>query len=577
MSVAVIAACLSLVVALAGCSGGGGGSSPAPAPKVQLSGTVSAGSAMIARVSLRDGTGAARGPVETGPDGTYTFDVEGLTPPFYIKAEGAVTNTSYDLYSVAATAGTANVNPLTNVIAAAAAGENDPAAGFNSPLTSTVTSSSINSASAAVTTMLQDLLTSYGASGNPLTTAYAADHTGLDAVMDVVSVEVSSTTGSVTMTNTMNGAQIAQAMTTSLATPTVNVSAYPAAAIMGDIQAIQAMFTQLMTALNKGVTGALTEADLETFFATTFGLYDGLDRAGNITKWALDFNDWGKTYSKMIISVGPVSSGTGSYAVQTWSYFTDGSYYNLWPGGLVVVKDGANWKFTGNGHRSYSLIAVETHRWVTATTDTIKSGIDFYMPIIGGQDLETAHITGPGLPPAGVDMVRASGGGNPYFVFSPPDHPNRAEFYSMTDHLSDAEIEAIPDNSEYTIVFSDSTASVVDTRVVQIPKRPFTAAEAASPDIYMTIPGLTHAIADANIGGTFTFTYTKPAAFVTIWMTTALDSLSGGAGAGSGDFQAPLNVGTISLATTGTATSAWLMLNTTDQYRRSPYLWWEFK
>src|SRR3989338_4099388 len=117
--------------AFIGCGGGGGGgTTPTTTTTSQkVSGVAAAGLPVVGFVYLKDSasTPTTKGPTEIGSDGSFSFDVTGLTAPFYLRAQGSVVGTSYDLYSATtASSGTANINPLTNLAVASAAGVSDP-------------------------------------------------------------------------------------------------------------------------------------------------------------------------------------------------------------------------------------------------------------------------------------------------------------------------------------------------------------------------------------------------------------------------------------------------------------------
>ena len=110
-----------VVFIINGCGGGGGGSAPV------VSGVAASGSPLIGQVSMVDakGTAAAGSPMTLNPDGSFAFNVSGLTPPFIMKAAGTIGGTSVTMFSVAMGPGTANINPMSNIVVAAAAGVND--------------------------------------------------------------------------------------------------------------------------------------------------------------------------------------------------------------------------------------------------------------------------------------------------------------------------------------------------------------------------------------------------------------------------------------------------------------------
>jgi hypothetical protein len=87
--------------------------------------------------------------------------------------------------------------------------------------------------------------------------------------------------------------------------------------------------------------------------------------------------------------------------------------------------------------------------------------------------------------------------------------------------MSDTTIGSIPDNSIYTFEFYDANSALIETRTKKIAKRPFMTSELT--DGHFPTFGITsHSLSAANIGGTLTFTYTKPTAYVTAWLYAEL-------------------------------------------------------
>lgn len=190
---------------IAGC--GGGGSSPAaavlpapvpaPAPAVTtLSGTVAVGAPMLnAVVTVKDAAGVTRSANATS-DGAYSgLSIAGLTAPFRIEACGLMDGGTSCFYAVAAQGGTANVTPLTHAVVALALNA-EPASMFAE------TGAADAPAAAAMTaqqdklkTVLADVLAKAGLdSVDFTTTAFKADRTGMDKVLDLVHISTGSDT-----------------------------------------------------------------------------------------------------------------------------------------------------------------------------------------------------------------------------------------------------------------------------------------------------------------------------------------------------------------------------------------------
>lgn len=177
-----------LVAALSSCGGGtAGSSSSSPAPSA-LSGTVAVGSPMLdATITVKDANGNVR-TATAASDGSYSgISTEGLTPPFSIEACGLVDSKFTCLYSVAHSAGVANVTPLTHGVLALALGE-DPSALFDAA--AAAPGADVVAAQAAkLKAALSDMLTKAGVAGADFfTTAFTANRTGMDKVLDAIKV-----------------------------------------------------------------------------------------------------------------------------------------------------------------------------------------------------------------------------------------------------------------------------------------------------------------------------------------------------------------------------------------------------
>ena len=216
-----------LLLLVPGC-GGGGGANPAPADTV--SGVAAAGLVITGTVYLKDSAAAPRELSATTTDGKFSFDVTGLTKPFLLRVVGTVAGGSpqaYTLYSLAGDKGTANINPMSNLLVANAAGSGDLAALYAASDRSGLPGIADNLAQALSDTQatLKPLLQKYGvAAVDPIKDPYQADGSGLDHMLDLVQIVVDSAGGSVTITDT-GSAPVTKTVATGFATRAVSGSA----------------------------------------------------------------------------------------------------------------------------------------------------------------------------------------------------------------------------------------------------------------------------------------------------------------------------------------------------------------
>lgn len=340
--------CVFIVGVLINCGGGGGGTTSGPAV-ASVSGVAAAGAPLRGLVWLKDAGGVTRGPTTLDINGTFSFDTAGLTPPFYLKALGAVGGESYELYSITLQ-GTGNINPLTNVIAAAAAHVTDPKTAYDNPADHPVTRVDLRTATADMVSLLRPMLDAYNAPADPVTGPYTADHTGLDGVLDVVGIDLSPTTGSVTVRNRLTGSVIASGNTGSLSAPTQALVDVPDPQAVTDLRDIEAKLAEFV-AVKNGKGAGLTAADLEPFFATDYGIHDGSLRSSRISALAAS---WANSLPITAISGLVIKEKIGTdYRVVFDTYLSDGSMSFLPTGGFVYTKEAGVWKARGNGKRSF--------------------------------------------------------------------------------------------------------------------------------------------------------------------------------------------------------------------------------
>lgn len=114
-----------LLLLLTGCGGSGDSSSSHDGGHAAstVSGTAYIGNEAEGTVYLKDAHGITVN-TEIAENGTYSFDVDSLNAPFFLKGElrNKVSNTNHVYYSFAESAGNVSVNPLTHITVANAAG-----------------------------------------------------------------------------------------------------------------------------------------------------------------------------------------------------------------------------------------------------------------------------------------------------------------------------------------------------------------------------------------------------------------------------------------------------------------------
>ena len=208
-----------LILTLTACSNG-----PAQPKALLLTGVASAGSALSSTIALKDSSQPAVERVTTlATDGSFQFDVTGLTPPFLLRAQLA--DGTQSLYAVTASQ-TARINPLADASVSGAAGGLDPSALYAQadPAQTRLAAENLGSISIELRGALAPLLqlyqvTDFVSDSNTVETA------GMSALLSDVTVEVASST--MTVTNKRSGRPIYHGPTKSPSTGTFDPSAVP--------------------------------------------------------------------------------------------------------------------------------------------------------------------------------------------------------------------------------------------------------------------------------------------------------------------------------------------------------------
>ncbi len=164
---------------------------------------VAASGAPIANgtITLTCGDGSTR-TTTTDANGAFSVGLANCGAPYVVFATGQVGDTQATLASVLATppapgsaAATVNVTPLTNAIAATLSSTGDPVDLANSTERAGITDTAVSARKNALVAALSDTLTTAGinpASFDIVSSAFSADRSGMDKVLDNVKVEVTS-------------------------------------------------------------------------------------------------------------------------------------------------------------------------------------------------------------------------------------------------------------------------------------------------------------------------------------------------------------------------------------------------
>ena len=247
------------------------------------------------------------------------FDVNGLTPPFILKVGGKVGNNSYTLYSATTGTGKTHIYPFTHLMLAVATGV-DPSKVFGpaggTPDVSAISYATLQAALTKIKTLLQPLLDDYGITDfDPLAGNYEANPGyRLDAMLDVIKVEFNS--GSMTITNKLNGSVVASGSVVNINTISLDKTKAPDQTSLTDIQEITTRVAELCSVMNLGP--GLTVQVIDGFFIpdTRYGTSNGHTRTEDIASIPAIFGPGGtNTHGKLksIRNVRLVREITGDY------------------------------------------------------------------------------------------------------------------------------------------------------------------------------------------------------------------------------------------------------------------------
>ena len=502
-------------VALAAC-GGGGGSSSTPTPAAStLSGTAAAGAPIIGRVFIKDSTTptAKEKNVPIEADGKYTVDVSDMKAPFMVRADGYVGGNEYHLYSAATAAdvgGTINITPLTDLIVANIA-KTVASDYYDSGKFSTLTAADLKTQTDALSAKLQPILAAVGVSSSIdlLRASFATDHTGLDAVLDVLRVDTTVSAGTVTatITNIINQSQITSNITTGTSTGTLTDTGV--ATGVTDIQAISAGFKAFSDLFATSLPSDTNATLLGLFDSATF-MQEGQSLAAFLSEITTDKSIIGISFANISIKSMDMTNGK---AVVGFSVIQNGMLANDAPDTWSMIKksDG-KWYMQGDQRIADVEVEAAAEYQVSNTTNPIATGLRLHIEDRGGKGFTSAVVTGAGLPSGGVTLINNIA--NDYFEIQ----GGYGNHYAMTDTA----INAIADTGEiYTVNLYIGT-TVAATYTEKLLKRPYLNTELTTAS-FPAITSPTISQMRAFTGGNGTVSWTLPAGLTNDWLSVQMN------------------------------------------------------
>ncbi|HBG05947.1 MAG: hypothetical protein A2075_16270 [Geobacteraceae bacterium GWC2_58_44] len=568
----VTAALMAAALLLSSCGGGGGnggssdggGSTPTPTATT-LSGTAAAGGPIIGTVTVKDSTTptAKTVTVPIKADGSYTADLTGMTPPFLVRADGAIGGTEYHLYSAATSAdqdGTINITPLTDLIVANVAGAVAKAY-FDGGNFSNLSAAQLNTQRDALTAKLVSVLEAVGVTGSVdlLRGSFNPNHTGLDAALDLIRISIDPSSNTATISNLVTTETISSNLATR--TYTGNITGVTATAV-AELPKIKQVFKSLSDLF---ATSAPTSEDprlMALFDQATF-LESGRNLAEFLFQITTEPQMVGARYDNIYLE----SIGSNS-AVVTFDVLRNDKPINEGqkPWRMIKKTDG-KWYLQGDQRIAFVGLQPTAEYQMATTPATFLTGLNLRVQDRGGRQISAAVFTGKGL----TGPVRLTNAADPnWFVIEDPAYGQK-DFYFMTD----AQIAAMADSNEaYSVELFVGTTRVA-TYTEKVKKRPYLNSQLSAAN-FPAVTAPTLAQLRAFNGGTITFNWTLPAGLSSQRLAAGVNDNSGhSAQADSSLLPTDTSKSLTINATAGTPpaaftpTSRWAWLEARDSFGRN--------
>lgn len=487
---------LSSAVSMLAACGGGESSGPgtsAPVAAVTISGTAAAGAPIIGQVTVKDANGMMR-TTDIRSDGSYSISVSGLTAPFLFRAQGQVGGRQIIVTSAATSAdlnGTINITPFTDLIVANMAGQL-ASRYFDNPDFALLTEAELNEAKTTLTQRLLPVLNNLGIDGgfDLMRTAFRADHSGIDAALDVIRVTVDAGTNTAIIRDIINNTQIAD----NLASQTDNsVIPTPVIALSGavtDLQAIEAQLNKINGLLATSLPSPESPALLALFVSDGSFLHSGYDLESFLGDLTSDPGVLGASLiSPTIVKYVDANTIHIGFVFKE----ADGSMELALDGdnAFVMKKSDGVWRIAGNYRPIDIDVDAVNVRWLPSSH---PYGVSWRDSIAYERKLEFWVDYAP----AGIDYIRVSGpglklGGEYSDLMLHRNVENMAHFVPLDVNGNDGnggwigecaevspeqpciDFSVIGDNAEYTVEVLDSNQQPVAGKpafVTLLPKPP---------------------------------------------------------------------------------------------------------
>ena len=339
-----------LIALLTACGGGGGGSdsttSTTTTTTTTLTGTAATGAALTnAKVTVKDSKGASK-TATADANGNFSVDVTGMTAPLIIQAVSQDGGKTF--YAISQTIPESNVINVTSITdSLARASGSAPSVVFADPATklASVDFAKLKTAQDNLKTALTAYLTTLGipATTDLTTTAFSADNTKVDALLDCLS----SASGTLSVKASCSGGTSVQAFDPAINATTVPVAlAAPADGTLKYLQDNLPLINAQIKLISDAWNG--TRGDLATVLAATFDP-DVSENGMNVTEFIADQVAKFAAGDRVTISAGALvgfdmSANTFDMCEQDSS--TEGGKTTNAISGLSFKKINGVWKVT---------------------------------------------------------------------------------------------------------------------------------------------------------------------------------------------------------------------------------------
>ncbi len=339
-----LAVLLPLFIVIAGCGGGGGkagSTSTPPSTTSIISGVAAAGWPLSGNVTIKDSRGVQK-TVTIGVSGIYSINVNSMTAPFCLMADGTVAGVSTQIYSGATQAdigGNINITPLTDLIISNVAGEISSSY-YSSGNFSNLTADNLNNQEVKLQAVLQPILSGAGvpSSTDLLRTFFETNNTGEDAVIDILTITDSASSNSATITNVTNQQTVTVNFATQTYTNTFS-NATTTANSVADISSIINFFDTLSSLFATVLPSSTNPTLLSLFDENTF-LNNGINLNAFLTNLTSNSTNIGLMLNSLsILALDPVT-GTATVNFTTNKSETTQTMY--------FIRVNGSWLAEGN-------------------------------------------------------------------------------------------------------------------------------------------------------------------------------------------------------------------------------------